>query len=268
MKYVLTLLLALSLWGCGSPATAPAAPDRAAAAVTAAPLQRAMVAPSLVYRAIEVQQQLDAREGELLAAGAPWFRVVPGRIPVVITAPHATRPLRNGKRRFSDGGGTAALALALAELTGAHVVYTTEEGPSDPNYHDDNAFKRALAGLVRKLQPRYVLDIHGSHAFRPYDIDLGTMHGESLLGQGHLQQGLVTSLRNEGILNISGNYFAAAKNQTITKFVAALGVPAIQVEVNTTYLSPSAGKIEAQRFSQLAQAMARFIESGWERPRG
>lgn len=270
MKYLLVLVMFLPLWGCSSQTATPArlSDNGAVVPAKAIPLSPAIVRPSLVYRAIEVQQLLDSREGEPHTAGEPWFEVVPGRIPVVITAPHATRPLRDGTRRFSDGGGTAALALALAELTGAHVIYTTEEGPSDPNYVDENAFKSELAHLVRELQPRLVLDIHGSHAFRPYDIDLGTMHGASLLGQESLQQDLVTSLRQEGILNISGNYFAAGKNQTITKFVAAHGVPAIQVEVNSTYLSPSAGNIEAQRFSRLVQAMARFIETAWERPQG
>ncbi|WP_250460386.1 hypothetical protein [Microbulbifer litoralis] len=267
MKSLLAPLLALALAGCSSQ-TSSTGVDGLSTTADRQPLRKAIVAPSLVYRAIEVEKTLDAREGVTLETGDDWFKVVPGSIPVIISAPHATRPLRNGKRRFSDGGGTAALALALAELTGAHVIYTTGEGPSDPNYYDDNAFKRELAGLVDSVQPRYVLDIHGSHAYRPYDVDLGTMHGESLLGQDHLQRALVASLRREGILNISSNYFAAAKNRTIAKFAAGLGVPAVQVEVNSTYLSPSQGQLEAQRFSQLVQAMARFINGDRQRPQG
>lgn len=246
VSYMALLVAVLSLAAC---AAAPPLP------------QKAIVVPSMVYKAIEVEQALDAREGVELTAGETWFRVVPGRIPVIITAPHATRPLREGNRRFADGGGTAALALALNQLTGAHVIYTTGEGPSDPNYYDDNGFKRELARLIGEVQPRYLLDIHGSHAYRPYDIDLGTMHGESLLGQDAILQDMLSSLRREGIVNISYNYFAGAKSQTITKFTARLGVPAMQVEVNTNLLSPSEGNVQAQRFAQLLQAMARFIGS-------
>ncbi|WP_346838411.1 hypothetical protein [Microbulbifer sp. SAOS-129_SWC] len=224
--------------------------------------QRAIVTPSLVSKAIEIEQTLDAREGVAVAPDADWFKVVPGRIPVILTAPHATRPLREGNRRFSDGGGTAALALSVAELTGAYVIYTTHEGPSDPNYYDDNAFKRQLGRLIAEVRPRYVLDIHGSHPFRPYDIDLGTMGGRSLLGQQALLRDLIASLEREGLQNISYNYFGAAKNRTITKFAAGLGVPAIQVEVNTNYLSPSEGNIQAQHFSQLAQALVRYVQGG------
>lgn len=246
VSYMVLLVAAFTLTAC---AVKPSLP------------QKAIVGPSLVYKAIEIEQALDAREGVVLEEGTDWFKVVPGNIPVIITAPHATRPLRNGNRRFADGGGTAALALSVAELTGAYVIYTTGEGPSDPNYYDDNAFKRELARLIEEIQPRYILDIHGSHPYRPYDIDLGTMNGESLLGQDALRQGLLQSLRHEGIVNISSNYFAGAKNQTITKFSASLGVPAIQVEVNTNLVSPSEGDVQAQRFSQLLQAMARFIHS-------
>lgn len=246
MKYTMALVAGLSLAGCAAQAELP---------------PRAIVEPSLIYQAIEIEQALDAREGQVIEEGAPWFKVVPGSIPVIITAPHATRPLRNGNRRFADGGGTAALALSVASLTGAHVIYTTEEGPSDPNYYDDNAFKQELARLIREVQPRYVLDIHGSHPYRPYDIDLGTMQGRSLLGDEELQFELISALRNEGIFNISSNRFGASKNQTITKFASGLGVPTIQVEVNTTYLSPSEGNLEAQRFSKLVQAMVRYVES-------
>lgn len=246
MSYMALLVASLTLTACAVERPLP---------------QKAIVAPSLVYKAIEIEQALDAREGVPIEEGADWFKVVPGNIPVIITAPHATRPLREGNRRFADGGGTAALALSVAELTGAHVIYTTGEGPSDPNYYDDNGFKRELARLIDEIQPRYVLDIHGSHPYRPYDIDLGTMHGESLLGQDALLQELVQSLRREGIVNISSNYFAGAKNQTITKFAASLGVPAIQVEVNTNWASPSEGDVQAQRFAQLLQAIARFIRS-------
>ena len=246
MKWLLCLGLVLALAGCTQQQPLP---------------HRALVGPKMVYRAIEVEQTLDAREGVVIQPAESWFEIVPGRIPVIITAPHATRPLREGKRRFSDGGGTAALALALGELTGAHVIYTTGEGPSDPNYYDDNAFKRELARLIGEVKPHLLLDIHGSHPYRPYDVDLGTMGGESLLGDEALLRVLIDSLRGENIGNISYNYFSASKNQTIAKFASGLAVPAVQVEVNTTYLSPSAGDIEAQRFARLVQGLVRFIQA-------
>ncbi|CAM3791398.1 N-formylglutamate amidohydrolase [Vibrio aerogenes CECT 7868] len=221
--------------------------------------ERALIAPAQVTQAIQTEKLLNSRENVALPQGKNWFEVVHGTVPVIITAPHATRPLREGKRRFSDGGGTAALALALGEQTGASVVYTTYEGPSDPNYYDDNAFKTALSDLIQSVKPVLLLDIHGSHPYRSYDIDLGTMNGASLSGHPELLRQLIYRLKTDGINSLSLNRFAASSHQTITKFAAKAGVPAIQLEVNATWLTPSEGNIEAQRFSILLQALSRFV---------
>lgn len=221
--------------------------------------QRALIDPEHIEEAISLAKKLNHRRGKSIPEGQNWFEVLEGSIPVIITAPHATGPFRNGKRRFSDGGGTAALAVELNKLTGVHVIYTTYEGPSDPNYYDDNTFKTTLAKLMEQVKPKYVLDIHGSSSYRSYDVDLGTMDGASLLGNENLLFSLIEHLKREGIVSISYNRFAASQHHTITRFSHQHEVPAIQLEINETYVSPSNGKIEAQRFSRLLQTLTRFI---------
>ncbi|WP_317930715.1 hypothetical protein [Halioxenophilus sp. WMMB6] len=221
--------------------------------------ERALVDIRCVASSIEFEQSLNGREGLPLPADTRWFQVVEGPLPVVISAPHATRPLREGKRRFADGAGTAALAKAVAALTGATVIYTTYEGPSDPNYYDANEYKQALAELIAKQQPTLLLDIHGSHPYRAYDIDIGTLHGQSLLGDAALLEQLISALKGEGINAISQNYFAAEKRETVTKFAAGLGVPALQLEVNANWVTPARGDMNAQRYALLVQALARYI---------
>lgn len=223
--------------------------------------ERAIVEPKIVKSAIELEKLLNGRKDVSAPDGRRWFEVTEGRIPVIITAPHATRPMREGNRRFSDGGATAALAVAIGKLTGATVLYTTYEGPTDPNYYDGGEFKEELGRLIAKTKPRLVLDIHGSHPFRSYDIDIGTMGGASLLGKKELLFVLISKLNAEGIFSISYNRFAASGNQTIAKYASRKGIPAIQLEINATYVKPSAGDIEAQRFAKLLQALVRFIES-------
>src|SRR6185437_6084917 len=196
----------------------------------------------------------------LASAATPWFALDPGSAPVIVTAPHVTRPLRDGAWRFEDGGGTGAVARALHRLTGATALYTVDASPSDPNFYDDNDFKRTLASLIDRDKPRLLLDIHASHADRPYEVDLGTMNGASLLGRRDLVPALVEALRGEGVTNISLDYFAAAKQQSVVKFAAARGVPSIQLEINITRLRPSRGDFEAHRFAQLLQALVRFVE--------
>ncbi|MCI5221545.1 MAG: ketol-acid reductoisomerase [Candidatus Electrothrix sp. AR4] len=222
--------------------------------------QRALIEPKQVVSAIEIEKQLTDRRDVALPDGEQWFEVIERAAPIILSAPHSTRPLRNGKRRFSDGGGTAALALALGEITGSTVIYTTYEGPSDPNYYDDNAYKKELARLVDEKKPLLVLDFHGSHPYRSYDIDIGTMDGVSLLGNEEFLFNFIRHLNDEGIFSVSYNRFGAEKHGTITKFVSKKGVPVMQLEINATYVTPSAGNIEAQRFSRLLQGLTRYIE--------
>ncbi|MCP4134131.1 MAG: ketol-acid reductoisomerase [bacterium] len=227
--------------------------------------ERALVEIGMVNESIELEKELNSRENVPIPKSGKWFEVVIGEIPVVVTAPHATRPFRNGKRRFSDGGGTAALAVAVGQLTGATVMYTTYEGPSkppsDPNSYDNSPFKIELGKVLTKVKPKFVLDIHGSHPHRSFDIDMGTMNGESLLGNEELVYNLIKHLRAEGINCLSSNRFAASKTPTITRFCKNNSVPAIQLEINSTWVSPGAGTIEAQRFSRLIQALTRFVRT-------
>lgn len=233
-----------------------------AACATHAPLpERALVDVTMVRQAIQYQKDADAHASTPAPAGTPWFEVLRGTAPVIVTAPHATKPFREGTYRFADGGGTAALARMLHTLTNATALYVTYESPSDPNYYDDNAFKAELARLIAEVKPVLLLDIHASHAWRPYDVDLGTMHGASLLGDESLATGLADALRTEGLMNLSSNYFPAAKSLTITKFAAARGVPAIQLEINATWLAPAQGDLQAHRFAQLLQAVTRFVRN-------
>lgn len=224
-------------------------------------LHRAVIEPAIVQQAIELEKRLSTQTSVDAPAGQSPLVVLKGNNKIIITAPHSSEPFREGKYRFSDGAGTAALAVMLNRLTCATVMYTQYRTPSDPNYYDDNEFKRTLADLISDHKPALVLDIHGSSDFRPYDVDLGTMNGKALLGSQTLVTSLVSSLHQEGITNISDNYFAAEKNRTITRFASARQVPTIQLEISSTFLRPSEGGVMAHRFAQLLQGLTRYIRA-------
>src|SRR5437868_1934016 len=109
---------------------------------------RAIVDVPDVKDAISLAKELDSRKGIPLPEGGKWFEVKRGTLPVIVTAPHATRPFREGDYRFSDGGATGALAASLHAICGITAVYTTYDSPSDPNFYDDNEFKASVAQLI------------------------------------------------------------------------------------------------------------------------
>lgn len=131
MSNLPVILLAVSIATVSAPAMA-AAPSKATVGV-----------PD-IEQAIELINLLDSRVGQPIPEGTNWFEVLPGSVPVILTAPHATRPFGERGFRFADGGGTAALAVAVHKLCGVTVIHTTFDSPSDPNFYDDNAFKNTL----------------------------------------------------------------------------------------------------------------------------
>lgn len=258
---VLPLALLASVVACAPRGSATSGAVRPDVAFPTAGIKRALIDRADIDSVLDLKldSTLRARERQPIPPGQDWFTVLLGTQRAIITAPHATRPFREGASRFSDGGGTASLAVALHHVCGVTVMHTTWDSPSDPNFHDDNTFKVRLRELIGRIEPLIVLDLHGSHAYRPYELDVGTMNGQSLLGKPQLVNDLVASFRREGILNISDNFFPAAKQQTVTKFAAALGVPAIQMELSALRVQPASGDDGAHRFAQVLQATAEFL---------
>jgi len=248
---VVVLGFAFALFACQSPSPRGSAPSDLA-------IPRAVITVENVQEAIRIEADLAPNYEVLPKEGEPWFAVERGPSRVLVVAPHATNPTREGKLRFADAG-TGSLALMLHRLAQTTVIYTTKASPSDPNYYDDNDFKRTLADLIREVKPALVLDLHGSHFFRPYDVDFGTMGGKSLLADEKYLALLAQAFRQEGLVNLSLDYFAASKNETVTKWVSGLGVPCIQVEITSTRLAPRSGNLDAHRFAQLLQALVRFV---------
>ncbi|HVS33150.1 MAG TPA: ketol-acid reductoisomerase, partial [Thermoanaerobaculia bacterium] len=241
----LVLLLALALVSCRTADPA---------------LRKAFITPADVEVAIAAEKSLAPNYEVLPGEGEAWFETLPGSGRVLIVAGHATAQTREGAMKVPDRG-TGGLAVALNKLTGSPAIVTTRRSPSDPNYYDDNAFKEAVARLVDERRPVLVLDLHASHSLRPYDVDFGVMDGRSLLGREEWVTLLARLLREEGLMNLSRDYFPAAKNQTVTKFVSARGTPSIQVEISATLLDPGRDPLYGHRFAQLLQALTRFIQT-------
>lgn len=179
--------------------------------------------------------------------GQSPFAHEPGRLPILLSAPHGTAHRRNGRVKAEEGF-TSALARLVATETGAHVLYTQFMTYSDPNYETEAPYKTALRQIVRRHGIRFVLDIHGMSDRHGFGMALGTMNGrscpnhESLILQTLQSHGFSSSTKAEVrrfdrlrwdrfVLNHS-RFTGGVINHTVTKFVAEeLGVAAAQIEL-------------------------------------
>jgi len=244
MKQILLTLFILATWVLN--------------AQTGHKTQRAIVIPANIDSMMVYEKRFSANDSTPPPENTSWFEYIKGTKNILVIAGHATAQTRDGKIRQADAG-TGSLAVELNQLTGVPVLYTTYFTPSDPNYYDNNVFKDTLARLLIELNPVFVIDLHGSHQYRPYDIDYGTMKGKSYLGRKYYLRRLKKAFSNEGLINQSQDFFPAEKNLTITKFVSAKGIPCIQLEINSNCLTPELGNIYAQKTAQMLQALIHFI---------
>ncbi|MCH9674056.1 MAG: hypothetical protein K0U93_21640 [Gammaproteobacteria bacterium] len=199
------------------------------------------------------------RDERLPNSSESWFEAHTGKRDVLVTAPHAMAAIRHGEMRPADPG-SGWLAMSLQRMLDVHTVVTNRMSPSDPNFYDDNPFKQTVAEIIQRNSPLFVLDLHTAKSDRPFHVDIGTMHGASVLGDPTLVAELVKCCANNGISEFSDNFFPAIKNQTLTKWSSQLRVPCMQIEINVSWLKLGSSIIEDLRSARVLQSLVDFIE--------
>ncbi len=175
----------------------------------------------------------------------PTYRVLRGRLPIVLSAPHAVQQPRavegvEGILHRSEPY-TGPLAIQLHRATGAWAIYATRTARRDPNHAPFSPYKRyGLRALLAAARPGLVLDLHGSQS-REFAVAVGTAPSLRLgRAQGAIDL-LVAQLQRalDGAVVVDPPGFQANGAGTVTAHCwAELGVPAMQLEISRAYRSP------------------------------
>ncbi len=185
------------------------------------------------------------------------FWVSPGKLPVLVSAPHAVRHYRQKKIKMSDQF-TGSIVYLLNQLTGCHAIATTKLYGGDPNNDDRCIYKEKIAEICAEKKVKFVLDIHGAAREREFDVDLGTNSGKNLLAKTWMLETLAHNFQEFGLTKISYDYFAATGSNTIANYVAReLKIAAVQVEINKQYRVPAQNP---QGFHRLLAALVESIK--------
>jgi hypothetical protein len=162
----------------------------------------------------------------------------------LISAPHAVRHSRDGNERVPElhtGGMATILGLMAENEAKAFVVtnvYNDPNEPRDPNYDPLSSctYTQEIVELINRYDIKFVLDIHGAAASRPFDIAIGTNHDETI-GQRADIRALIFEVNDRHGFSIDYNEtFPATNSNTVTRKVYdETGVYAIQVEINGRY---------------------------------
>jgi hypothetical protein len=108
-----------------------------------------------------------------------YFQYRKGKIPILISAPHGTRHLRNDDWLDEDEY-TASIAIKLAELTGAHVIYANRATKEDPNHDLKCSYKNAVKQIKKKHGIKFLADIHGASEEKEFIVDVGIIDDKDM----------------------------------------------------------------------------------------
>lgn len=163
------------------------------------------------------------------------FKVIEGKIPVLISAPHVfshRRPNLNAAYKPGEVH-TGEIVKQICADTGAFGIYLSDECDYDPNYHKErkNEYKQEVRRIVEKYKIERFIDIHG---LRECNYDLGmyyTTRFSNSLRFGYevadgLDRGKLSGINIE-ILRLPDN-----GQESLSEFVASkLRVPSVQIEI-------------------------------------
>lgn len=171
-----------------------------------------------------------------------------GHLPILISAPHATAHQRH-QRLKKEEGFTGALAHLLAEMSGAHALYTRFRSLDDPNWDKNSPYKTQLNAIVGRHGIRFVVDLHGMSDKHGIGVALGSMNGRSCPNHEPLilqtvRQHLTETREEtaESFPELHWNHFVhnhsrftgGVVSHTITRFASQrLGISALQIELCT-----------------------------------
>ncbi len=186
---------------------------------------------------LEEMRQIEFTQIDYDEEASPYYGYIKGSIPVLISAPHGARHFRkaDGVWKKADAY-TSSLAIVLGRLTGAHVLFVKNKTGEDPNNDAGTSYKEALEKAVKENGIKFVLDLHGSHARRPFKIDVGIMDNSRSLCSCPSYRDIMEKVFAGFESPVFNQRFSAGAKGTITCFARnSLGIEAAQIEINANY---------------------------------
>ena len=90
------------------------------------------------------------------------FETIKGKIPILISAPHSVRQIRNGKIKGKDIY-TGPIVIILQKEADCYSIYKTKNNNDDANYDiENNTYKEEILKIIEENQIKLLLDIHGA----------------------------------------------------------------------------------------------------------
>ena len=173
---------------------------------------------------------------------------------IVLSAPHSTSQIRNGKYKPKDLG-SGELVLKLAEENNlSYIVKTKNRGlieniDDDANFQENCDYRTQLISLC-KLNS-VLFDIHSLKINRKEDINISINSGELIFYNSQLLNKIKLVFKKYNLI-LSIDFPFKSQTNTIAKNMhSKLNIYALQVEINSKLINP---KSEENKIEDLSSA--------------
>lgn len=164
------------------------------------------------------------------------FKIIHGKSPILLSAPHAVRQSRNGQIKGADTL-TGPIVEFLCERTGANGIIRTSNLGDDPNSENIGyglEYKQAILGLAKQTDIKCMLDIHGCNDNHSFDIDIGTNKGININGNNDFLNTIYGQLALIGQVTID-HTFRASQATTVCNYISKnADILCFQIELSTS----------------------------------
>lgn len=178
---------------------------------------------------------------------------------ILVTSVHGVSHARLGRKKPAERG-TFECGHLIARSIGCAFIGQWESDQDDSNHYRSTPIKKAICRLVKERDIGLVIDVHSSHPARPYDIEIGTRSGRSLMEMEGLSAKLKDSFASHHLACAINQIFKAEGvdgGETITEYVSdALKTPAVQLEISAPIVSGDAGIMGYHLQSKVVNAIA------------
>lgn len=163
-------------------------------------------------------------------------QLIEGNLQIIFTAPHHKahrRPTLSGTLKQEEKY-TDLIVRKLADDIDSYALIAGDTTKYDPNFHklSSNPFKKELKNVIEKKQIKYLVDIHGMHEEKKYDIAI--YYEKWFRNSRELAYTIADAMRSGELkkANIHILFFNNGTQETIASFASKeLKVPAIQIEI-------------------------------------
>ena len=180
------------------------------------------------------------------------YRVLSGKIPVLLSAPHSVNQLRGDDVRPAENY-TGALARYLSNLTDSYAIFQLFTH-ADPNNDENHNYKNAVINIVETYNIKLLIDIHSTSFKDDSDIDVVTNLRGTLGNELQLVDKLkLIGLKNDVVIDENNKPNKEVQCEIISVVSLVCGIPAMRIILNSN-------KLDLEKDSAALQKICDAIE--------